>query len=346
MEHKTILGLSVRLAKHGPAPAWTDNGVIFILDVLNDSERRCALRHELGHIMLLHQQKAVKNKWDPTLANIAGDAEIALTLYDDDDEKVMGRAGSLLRSGITKKWAHDHAPGCSTIEEIYEHLKKHAITVHSSCGHVHDQQKDKSTTGKPFSPEEIQAKLQELERDLNKQSQKHRLHQAPKQRRQKGFHDVIADIAREAIIRSRTYRRPSRRHPSTDLLRKGVRTRKTRPKISVYVDRSGSFTPDKTAMAEQEMQSIAHRYAANLRVDFLFFSDAISYNSAEIQGGGTNYVDVAKHIIATQPRVAVVITDDDHCDTLPQIPSTVQVFAKLINCSSSDFASKVRAKII
>src|SRR5690606_1688702 len=221
------------------------------------------------------------NKWNPLVANIAGDAEIAIALYDDNDEAIISRPRSIIEGGITKSWAEENAPGANTIEEIYEKLIKNNTPAPnaSHCNHMSEDTEGKDETElkeQSVSLEDIKQVCEKLERSLQEQAQKHKLYNAPKLKRQKGFSDVVADIAREALLRRRTYRRPSRRCPSSNLLHKGVRTQKSRPMATVYVDRSGSFTADKTRLAEHEMKAMAYRYRAKLDVDFIFFSDSLS----------------------------------------------------------------------
>lgn len=348
----SINDLRVILIDSGEAPAWCENGVIYIREGASEDEQRVLLRHELGHLLLRHVAKATANKWDPQLANTAGDAEIALALYDDLDEAIINLPRSVLKGGITKEWAHKHAPGANTFEEIYEMLKQNqtpAPATHCIHAEMHANDEDKNNIevdAEGISDEDLRQVIKKLESSISKQQQHHKLCQAPTLARQKGFKDIVADIAREAIMRESTFRRPSRRSSDPSLLKKGVRTKKTRPRVTVYVDRSGSFTPDKTAEAEKQILEIAYRYRAKLNIDFLYFSDKISDVSDNIAGGGTNYRAVANHIIKHQPRMAVVITDDDGCETLPPIPKSVQVCARLIDCTSAPFAAAAGAIIV
>lgn len=339
--------MSVVLRDDLEVPGRTDGMVIEISSSLSHDERKVVLLHELGHILLGHVPKSKYRNYDPRISNLAGDAEIAITMYGDDEEEVMGRPRSQLDGGITRQWVKENAPGCRTFSELYEHLKKNGKT--EDDGNVWPMPVNtpgdgESDDGKDLPPSVIEALKEACKEAITKKvnglsavSKIEKMSAIKPKPRRKGVSDYVAEVADEALARRRSWRRMSRR-PNDPFLKKGVVSERTRPKVSVYVDRSGSFNQDKTMEAEKELEILSRRYGYIVDFDSFFFGGTLSAKD-DIRNMSTNYAAVADHIISTRPRLAVVITDDDPCDNLPARPKETRVVVKTIGCTSSNFAS-------
>jgi len=342
--------ISVVLVSSGPAPAWTKHGVIYIKESASPAERKVLLRHELGHILYRHTEQAEKLKHHPELSNIAGDGEIAISLYDQDDLDVMNAPRSMLKNAITPEWVEKNAPGCATYVEIYDHLKKNSIEIDvpafcKMSQEASSQNSSKRSNGS-ITPREVKEILKKLESSLEQQATYKQAETRRAVAPRRGIEDAFTEIATEALARIPSYRRPARRGDDS-FLRKGKSVKLTRPKVTVYVDRSGSFTPEKTADAEKALTDLAERYSAIVDMDTFRFSDCVYRGESNTLGGrGTNYIGVAAHIIQEQPRLAIVITDNDSCETLPELPAKTKIYVKVIGAHSSAFGKKANATIV
>jgi hypothetical protein len=144
-------------------------------------------------------------------------------------------------------------------------------------------------------------------------------------------------LGRYRIVRDPSYRRPPRYAPNGGLLRKGRLLSAKRPRVNIYVDRSGSFTPQKTAEAEYILSTILGKYGASIEKDTLEFSDSVG---KEIERGrGTNYKAVYESVSKDRPAVAVVITDADGCDFLEKIPGSFVIIVP-VGCVTTTVAKK------
>ncbi len=171
---------------------------------------------------------------------------------------------------------------------------------------------------------------------------------------QRNSKEALADIAkrppslvaavdsalRVRVERERSYRRPSRRPEYEDILLPGAISTPRPPLVEIFVDRSGSFNPEKTREAEKKLADLMVRYRAKIRWDVWFFgSDRLS--ATDIPGGGnTPYELVAAHICRSVPRLAVIITDDDSVqEGISRPPKATSVICVPVGCSRTLLAS-------
>jgi predicted metal-dependent peptidase len=362
--------LSVQIIKNEqcPAPGWVKNGVIHINESLNDHEKNVILKHELGHILLQHIEQAIAHNHEPELANIAGDCEIALALYDSQDEQAINQPRSQLNNGITREFVEQHAPGKTTYLEIYKALKKNknfqvkenfstlsllASSQGEQAGKPGESQasggdkksgggKKSGGAGKPVSKKAIKKILKKLKEQLRSQSNKIKVGRVKPSPPRKGVNEYVEQAVIEAIGRIKNYRRPARRE--SPFILKGRSNIISKPRISLYLDRSGSFTPEKTREAEDKIKKIAKRHEAILELDSFEFSDDLG--KTVNHGQGTNYALVAEHIADTKPRIAIVLTDNDGCPKLTPSPKGTQVLVVPIGTTTSSFATEIKAELV
>ncbi|MFA5376174.1 MAG: hypothetical protein WC455_10565 [Dehalococcoidia bacterium] len=348
MKNDIINQLEVKLFYGSEMIGYTDSQVIHVNGDLSMDEMGVVVTHELGHILLRHAPKSKERGYDNKIANVAGDAEIAMTLYDDVDEDIIGKPRSPLNGGITRKWVEENAHGCVTFEEVYEHLMKSRDDFSLPDIPVlpinHDRSQDDGTGQEKAM---ISSDVADAKERLMKEIKKIKIidmtssKNVNKHLTRKGIADYVMDVFLEALDRKPSWRRISRRL-NDPFLKKGKCTVRARPRVNVYLDRSGSFDHDKTAEAERKLAELSRRYGYLVRFDTFFFGSYLSEKD-DIKERGTNYEAVMDHIISLKPRLAVVITDDDQCDELPKAPKEVKIVVQMIGCSKSNFAEKAGA---
>lgn len=318
----------VRFSGREPAIGYTDYSRVYISELVTDRAQYQTLhRHECGHIWLQHQLRGVRLRkdegrtFDVRRWNISADLEIARHLYDSNDEAAICSPRSWLRGGICAEHVAQY-PDCTYAEEYYFSMKEQPMMDADS----HDGMAN-TATGEQI--EDQDNNLTESIESLIKSATKLVAESVAAQNEIWRGIDVQADIknfkprptlasdidhrlGRPALARVRSYRRPSRRECISEMIKKGVTTVARTPKVSIYIDRSGSFTPVKTEAANIALNHILRKHRARIARDVWYFSDYVS--SSELLGGGTNYVAVAKHIRDAAPELAIVLTDDDMCD--------------------------------
>jgi hypothetical protein len=148
----------------------------------------------------------------------------------------------------------------------------------------------------------------------------------------KSIASTVDTIVNASIGHTRSFSRPSRRPIDGILTRTDVRTDK-RPQVLLYVDRSGSFSPEKTKVAEERIQELIHMYGYKLQLSTYYFGNSRLSNTDDITGGNTPYHLVANHISQHKPKLAIIITDDDASE--PYVaPEGVNVGVIEVDCSS------------
>ena len=361
----------IRYPGKEPAIAYTDFQSVYLSDLLGKPQTqayRTAHKHECGHIWLQHLPRRLA--FEATLAeplhadtwNIAADCEIAWHLYDADDEAEIAAPRSRLRGGITRVHAQPAIDaGC---EPYAEHI--YVWLVQQQQGQQQGQQQQQQQQGQPVSHDgtandthAVRTGAAEGYQIDPAQAVAHAIGQAQEHdagaygETLRGYRprpslagDIDAALGRPALARVASYRRPARR-PAHDpaMLRRGVATVTAAPRLSVYLDRSGSFTAAKTAGANAALARILQRYRGKVARDTYYFSDSVLPTDTN-QHGGTNYLAVLSHIAATRPQVAVIVTDDDpvqpECGTV--IMQGTRVIVVPVGAARTNLAPTIGAK--
>lgn len=325
------------------APGKTDFVRIFIADELNDREYRTTLRHEQAHVWSRHDCRR-PSPVDVKVWSIACEMEIARTIYDAIDIDTITAPRSRLSGGYLPGSISALPDDLTLAEEIYtwlmEHPEEHSEYVSCTCC-TNPASEDASDNIE--SPSKIVEGTREcLDEVEAKAVAKNQLTRSIEDiaRRPPSLTEAIDAALRVRVERERSYRRPSRRHEKNDLLPAGHISTPRPPLVEIFVDRSGSFSAEKTAEAEQALSALLSRYRATIRQDVWFFGNG-RLSSADIPGGGnTPYDLVANHIHSSLPRVAIVVTDDDSVDglTIPSMPKNVSILCIPIGCSRTNLA--------
>ena len=354
------------------APAYTDGLKIYIANNLSKREERLAIIHEQAHIMLNHFNRGKrvlakelkefdKDKWEMSL-----ELEIARHLYSDADEALITSERSGLHGGVVRDSIPELPPEIVIAEDIYEWLKQNKsdqpeMTI---CLCSHDDKdsdegnkpdkdsdegnkpdKDSDEGNKPdkvYTSDEVKKIIEvigELIDAKNKQETLLKNNAEMFENIKKRKPTLISEIDKSLRTRAeshKSYRRPSR-YPDTDFILKGRMTRHLSPLVEIFLDRSGSFTPEKTRKANDVVQKVLQKYGSSIRKDVWFFgSDKIS--SEDFEGGNTPYHLIIEHLNKTVPKIAIVITDDDSahgCNPLAN-PLT-KILCIPIDCVETDF---------
>ncbi|MCL2854298.1 MAG: VWA-like domain-containing protein [Defluviitaleaceae bacterium] len=340
-----------------PAPGYTDFRRIYISRSLSDPQAGVMRKHASCHIWLQHNLRKPDNA-DCKLWSIATDAEIALNLYNEDDEFIINRPRSLLKGVITKQNLPEGLPDSLIYaEEIYAWLAAQPMAKQLNFPSSHDEGANDYDDGEnhnqaePKDPCELISKAQDFcqnlaqavadraqagtSRQMMEDFQKHVAEQ-----RKFTLHGALeAELAAcYAVQRKPSYRRPKRRE-NPDFIQKGAVKIRTRPHIIVYCDRSASFDRQKTQTATDRIAEICKKYRANVQVDVLYFNDHI-LEADPVQGAnGTNYQAVRDSIWHHNPEIAIVITDDDPCE--PLSPVSAHVLVVPIGSSRTFFAQRI-----
>lgn len=337
---------------HGPSVAWTDGACVYIRQDAMSSRKalRTLLRHERAHIMLLHKMRGRKfrptswRKW-----NVACDMEIAMHIYDQRDEEAIVAPRSPLANGINREYCEKIAPGVSLYAEDYYSLVPDDAECMDDIDGIdgiepHDGDQDnqqeievadvirsiRSALDAASDAEERQDALEKAQRQVHKN-----LMPRPSL---PGFLDQ--HLARHAMARRRTYHKPTRR-VAGDIIMRGIKRKPANPRVTVYVDRSGSFSSPKTEHTLRIIGTVLARYRARLRCDVIYFADTLMCRDPMHGDGGTNYTAVLEDINRSLPDVAVVITDDDPAMNVPKPSRPVVVIP--IGCQRTKLAGVIGA---
>lgn len=314
-----------------PSIGYTDQVKVYISNSIKKSDEFEVLyKHECSHIWLQHfiRQLTIrtteKDNFDWKRWAQAVDLEIALHIYDDIDENIINRPFSLLNGGICKKDLEKYKD-CVYAEDFYYALLETPLENDSHDGEANkdkeeDKEKDKEEQYSALSEEKKQELIKvakELVKEaiieIARQSEVQRFKEESKKffPRPTLASEIDIHLGRAALARVSSYRRPNRRE--SEFIKKGTISKPKTPKVLIYLDRSGSFTPEKTRMANDKLNVILNKYRTKIDKDVVFFHDTLFDKEPE-GTGGTNYLAVAKDIALNRPTLAVVITDDDGCD--------------------------------
>ncbi len=327
-----------------PSPGYTDFTRIYIASELNASEYRTALRHEQAHVWSRHNMRrpesAQEREWE-----IACEMEIARSIYDALDIATINAPRSRLRGGYLPDTIADLPPGLLLAEDIYQWLLHHpqeeAVENMCSCSCAGEAQGE----GEPAVPaHDIRRHLDEMEA-VQASAEAAASAYRSIMLRTPSLTEAIDASLRVRIVRESSYARPSRRQIAGIILR-GRKTTPRPPRVEIFVDRSGSFTPQKTSAAEDKLRLILARYGGCIQHDVWYFGNgSIRADGAE-SGGDTPYALVAQHLLLSQPKIAVIITDDDACPDLPKMPPHTQIFCVAIGSNATCVAAKIGATAV
>lgn len=331
-------------ARNG-AIGYTDFTAIYIRSSVHGNERGLVRKHELSHIWLQHNLRGIdfekhhKNV-DHYLLNVAMDLEIAKHLYDNDDLGVIERPRSSLMGAITQKHCEKY-PSCMYFEEYYLELEKQKNNLLKSFDAKHNKFSKSKKSDKKRSKESIVSQAVEKAKKLKKHQTVQKIQGKLDQYRIKPSlaSEIDAVAGRQKIVRIDSYRRPSR-NESLDFFKKGRISKRKTPKITIYVDRSGSFDSSKTAKATETLKKILSKYRGQVRADALYFNDNLTESDPKIGNGGTNHQIVVDEIVKSNSELSIIITDDDDgLHTIPnKLPKTIII---PVGCNRTAIADKL-----
>lgn len=333
------------------APGMTDYLKIYIASELNKDEYRTVLRHEQAHVWAGHNRRRPQNvKAD--LWRIACEMEIARSIYDAEDIFNITAPRSRLRGG----YLPDTLPNLPTevvlAEDIYEWLlaqpQKEWPKILCGCDCCAETAQDdvKEHDLLNDTPAEVVAKIKEelekIEQTGKAQTQAKKVYAAIKNREPSLTEELDAAL-RSRVKKERTYRRPSRQEVN-DVILKGRMSIPRPPLVEIFIDRSGSFSPEKTAEAEKRLKTLLAKYGASITADVWYFADDNLSAVDLLPGGNTPYDLIAKHLRNSMPKIAIVITDDD------PVPASVKpvkgpiVLCVPVGCESTELAARLNGK--
>lgn len=325
------------------APAKTDFVKIYIDEDISAKEYDVLFRHEQAHIWLEHNKRIVKGMerqiWDASC-----ELEIARNIYSHDDIAIIKAPLSRISGGIVPDSIPELPIDIMLAEEIYEWLlnnkneQKACQSCDCSAHGENESREDKISRAEALkliddAKEKIESsqksKITEQNTKLNLEEIKHR---------KPSLVSEIDAALRRRIEREKSYRRPSRKEGG-EYIEKGRITIARPPLVEIFIDRSGSFTPEKTAKAQNALEIILKRYNSSIRHDVWFFGSG-KISAKDFSGGDTPYHLISAHLTMTKPKIAIVVTDDDSC---ADIKIDVKTLVIPIGCNSTDFAKKAHA---
>lgn len=333
------------------APAKTDFTRIYVRRSLDAREREVAEKHERAHILCGHGwRRPSKSLTDDSHAQawrIATEMEIAINIYDDDDEAVIMSPLSRLHGGYTRHSLPGLPSDITMAEGIYEWLLSQPQEKSAGCkccdGAEQEKPEDAAQDADAITKiiSDAKEKIEEYARSLRSQAAVI----ADAMRMKNRPPNLVAEL--DAALRVRTeriasYRRPSRRHDDTIVLH-GVVHAPLPPLVEIYVDRSGSFTPQKTASAQIVLDMMLRRYGATIRHDTWYFGNDRVSDKDDIRGGNTPYCLVTQMIHEHAPSIAIIITDDDDTGEVTKPRTTTKTIVIPIGCSQSRIARSIGA---
>jgi hypothetical protein len=322
------------------APGKTDFTRIFIASELNRDEYRTTLRHEQAHVWAGHNRRRPHNArsrlWD-----IACEMEIARTIYDSRDLDIIAAPRSRLAGGYLPDSLDGLPPDALLAEVIYEWLLEQPdnevpLQKCCVCSCVDDAENEQDDCA---APEAIRDQL-----DADEAAHESQIAAACAYDRLKNrapsLTEAVDAALRVRIEREKSYRRPSRRCAG-DIISHGAISTPRPPLVEIFVDRSGSFTPEKTAAAERQLGLLLSRYGATIRSDVWFFGNGKLTPTDPGGGGDTPYPLIAQHIIRSAPKLAIVITDNDPVGPLDAVDRRTIVLCVPIGCHNTTLAKAI-----
>jgi predicted metal-dependent peptidase len=345
----------VRFNGRDPAIAYTDFSAIYLSWVLSGEELETARLHEMSHIWLQHQVRLgileKDRKINRLLWNIAADLEIAKYIYTKENNYHIKKPRSMLAGGITEdslkglkgEYAEDF------YNELLKDFKVKSISFDASGNQFDGEGVTVEKEGK--SKQDIGDIVKQAKEKAKEEKKK-----SDKVRSAKQLHETIVGFkppkpslaseldrifGRNKIVRVSSYRRPSR--AEGDFLLKGMISKKKAAKFTLYVDRSGSFNPDKTSLATKKLLEVIRKYRGKIEKDIIYFNNVLLHQDPGFGNGGTNYQAVVDDIIRNGSDVSIVITDDDDCVDFEKM-TFPKVLVIPVGCVSTSLAHKIGAK--
>lgn len=337
-----------------PAPAYTDYTKIYIGNNLVHDEFKFALFHESLHNLCKHNVRRPKTKeyYDsPQLQEFwtaAVELEIARNFYTDNMISIINN----VRSNVAGSYVPDSIPNLPEdlmiAEDIYQWLQDNP----NEFGNNHDHDHDCCMVMFNDSDEEIEIPkeivkgiIESIKNDIKTQQRTKQQQQTILENiryKKPSMIDEIDALLRNRVERERTYRRESRYHDhGSDLILKGSKHVPRPPKVEIYVDRSGSFSPEKTHEAERTLQIILEKYGSSIEHDVYYFSDS-ELRANDVGGGGnTPYSLIHLNLLKSVPKLAIIITDNDGLDYNKEDFNPItrsKVFCVPIGCSFTNIS--------
>lgn len=323
------------------APGKTDFSRIYIASELNKPEYRTTLRHEQAHVWAAHNRRKPKDARHD-LWQIACEMEIARTIYDNQDIANITAPRSRLAGGYLENSINGLPSQLVLAEDVYTWLLEHPESQPSAsitCCVCFSHEDDGELA--PKSADAVKAvriKLDDDEKARESQIAAAAAYALIKNR-VPTLTSAIDAALRVRVERERSFRRASRRNVDSNVVLRGAISIPRPPHVEIFVDRSGSFTPDKTALAEKQLRELLARYGASIRSDVWFFGSGKLTAKDHGGGGDTPYGLISQHLAMTAPKLAIIITDDDPVGTdVHKANDQTTVLCAPIGCSHTKLA--------
>ena len=322
------------------APGKTDFTRIFIASELNRDEYRTTLRHEQAHVWAGHNRRRPDNARS-RLWEIACEMEIARTIYDRRDIATITAPRSRLAGGYLPDSLDGLPPDALLAEVIYEWLVEQPenevpLQKCCACSCAGDEENGQADCA---APEAVRDQLDADEAARESQIAAAYAYDRLKNRAP-SLTEAVDAVLRVRIEREKSYRRPSRRDSEDVILRGAISTPRP-PLVEIFVDRSASFTPAKTAAAEQRLKVLLSRYGATIKADVWFFGNGKLTATDPGGGGDTPYPLIAQHITRSTPRLAIIITDNDPVGPLDAVGRCTTVLCVPVGCRNTALAKAI-----
>ena len=110
----------------------------------------------------------------------------------------------------------------------------------------------------------------------------------------------------------------------------------------IYIDRSGSFTPEKTDKVQVYIDKIISRYGRLIEKHFRYFGDSELRSIDNKAGGNTPYDLVIQDINTQKAELNIVITDDDSARGCGNTKEKVWCIA--IGCEATSLSKEIGCK--
>lgn len=325
------------------APGMTDFVKIYIASELNKSEYRTTLRHEQAHVWAGHNRRRPKESIDK-FWKIACEMEIARTIYDVQDLENISAPRSRLSGGYVPRSIDGLPDEMILAEDIYDWLlsQPEESFPESACTCTCDCNSDdgKSLDNDDYDPT-ITISLIREKLDANEILDKSKIagsesynsirHRVP------SLTEAVDAALRVRVERERSYRRTSRREGS-EIILPGKNSIPRPPLVEIFVDRSGSFSHDKTAIAENKLAELLQRYGVTINSDVWYFGNGVLKDTDFGSGGDTPYHLICQHLAKSIPKLAVIITDDDPVSNMVTPIFGVKVICIPIGCYKTNIS--------
>lgn len=332
-----------------PAIAYTDYTAIYLSNNLVGDELEVARKHELAHIWLQHKIRAQQillkdKKINNYLWNIAADLEIAKYIYDQNDVNIIKQPRGILNHGVLPEHCLDF-PNCEYAEDFYNELLKNPddvilISIDANGNveiEVSDSLKEKVDV-KSVVKQAKQIYEQHKKNNIIQSTQADLKYFKPPKPSLSS--EIDKHLGRYKIDRVASYRRPNRRE--SDFIKKGFICVPKTPKMTIYVDRSGSFNEAKTSKATSRLKEVLLKYRGRISHDVIYFNNTLMHVDPIDGGGGTNYQCVLDDIMKTRAALSIIITDDDSVNISVVPKDLPNILVVRVGCNYTQLANTLR----